>query len=420
MTTTSTRPASAQQPRTKALPWFAHGVASVVMILVLSLGTWYLLVDPKWSPLNIYPSAFQAVLFWGVISTVWIGFSLEFWGFDRLRQPWRGLAVIAAASVLAIGLTLAFSRGYGQFDPTFSTDRVGGVGYIAGALWVLFGFFFYVTAVVNWGNWPFIKSGLAQPWLGIGQIAILFVPTTVLYLIFGVPAVADWGKTVDPIMSQATIIGWFYSVIVAVVVTGLLTENWPYHLAGSPGRVALASVIGNLIFGTVLYYAMKGLAEVLLGSTNSDALGAGITSYAAQFGVCWVVWMILWQNCFANKPDHLAPTARFTARIVITLALGIVTFLAYHYFIADKVLHEPEVVGNISGNALGWWNWVVIWTLFYVLGLQSWGLPKDSDPDQSDTIAESPGTTATHEESTVHASSTEPVAAHRVGESSTL
>lgn len=246
----------------------AHGVASVAVILALSLGTWYLLVDPKWSGLDIYPRPFQAVLFWGVVSVVWLGFSLEFWGLDRLRQPVRGLALVAAASAMSIGLTIAFARGYGNFDPTFAADRAGGAGYGASGLWVLFGFFFYVTAVVNWGNWPFVKSGLAQPWLGIAQIAFLFVPTTVLYLILGVPTVADWGQPVDPIMTQATVIGWYYSVITAVVVTGLLTENWPYPLAGSSGKVALASVVGNLALGTGLYFAMKGLAEVLIGSTT--------------------------------------------------------------------------------------------------------------------------------------------------------
>ena len=387
-------PAPAGPTPEKALPWFAHGMANVGVILALSLGSWYLLVDPAWSGLNIYPQPFQALLFWGVISVVWLGFNLEFWGFDRLRQPARGLALIGVASALAIGLVVAVARGYGHFDPTFAADRAGGAGYGAGALWVLFGFFFYVTSVVNWGNWPFVRSGLAQPWLGLSQIFFLLLPTTVLYLILGVPAVAEWGAPVDPIMSQATAVGWFYSVITAVVVTGLLMENWPYSLAGSSGRVALASVVGNLALGTGLYFAMKGLAAVLIGPSNTSALGAGVTSFAAQFGVCWVVWMILWQNCFANKPDGLPLAARCAVRIAITFVLGVVTFLAYYFFLAEKVLHEPAAAGSISGNALGWWNWVVLWTLFYVLGLQSWGLPQNAaDQAKADALTDAPTTT---------------------------
>lgn len=120
--------------------------------------------------------------------------------------------------------------------------------------------------------------------------------------------------------------------------------------------------------------------------------------------------MIFWQNCFANKPDGLSMAARFAVRSAITAVLGVGTFLAYYFFLADKVLHEPAVVGDINGNALGWWNWVVIWTLPYVLGLQSWGLPQDA-PDQSDTITDAPGTTISHTQSA--ASTAEPVAPHR-------
>ena len=85
--------------------------------------------------------------------------------------------------------------------------------------------------------------------------------------------------------------------------------------------------------------------------------------------------------------------ARFAVRLTITAVLGVVTFLAYYFVIAELVLHEPIAAGDISGNALGWWNWVVLWALFYVLGSQNWGLPQ-GPPEQSDTVADAPGTSS--------------------------
>lgn len=86
--------------------------------------------------------------------------------------------------------------------------------------------------------------------------------------------------------------------------------------------------------------------------------------------------MILWQNCFANKPDGLPAPGRYAARIIITLLLGIGTFFLYFHVLAGGLLHEPPMTENIDGNAPGWMDWMVLWTLFYVLCLQSWGLPK--------------------------------------------
>lgn len=46
----------------------------------------------------------------------------------------------------------------------------------------------------------------------------------------------------------------------------------------------------------------------------------------------------------------------------------------YYYFVAEHILHEPMVAGALYGNALGFIDWLVLWTLFYVVGFQSFGL----------------------------------------------
>lgn len=200
-------------------------------------------------------------------------------------------------------------------------------------------------------------------------------------MVLAVPGLATWAAPSAAWLDTNTLIGWFYSVIVSVVVTGLLTENWPWRLAGSPARVALASTVGNVVVGTGIFFVFRPLTELLLGPVNVEGVGAAITGFPAQLGVCWVFWMIMWSNCFGNKPTDLGAAANYAARIAITLALAVGTFLLYYYVAAGTLLHEPALTDQISGNALGWVDWWVLWTLFYVMCLQSWGLPATPTTD---------------------------------------
>ncbi|AEF42815.1 hypothetical protein [Hoyosella subflava] len=368
---TTTPPA----PR-RPIPWYAFGAANLVIVTALSLLFWYLLIDPAWSGLGLYPQPFLALLFWTVLAVVWIGFNLEFVGFDRLRQPARGLAVIAVSLAIGAGITYLLAYGWGRIDPSFAADRADGAGYLTGALFVLFGFFFFVTGVVNWQHWPFARAASPQPWTGLGQIGLLMVPTLLVYAILGLPGLAVWADPATAWFSTDTLIGWFYSVIVSVVLTGLITDNWPWRLAGSPGRVAAVSIAGNLALGTALYYLFLSVGKVVIGSDAAAAIGPGITAFAAQIGVCWVFWMIFWANACGNRPDGLSPAVNYAVRIGVTLALGVGTFLAYYFLFAGTVLHEPAVAGALHGNALGWMNWMVLWTLYYVVCLESYGLPR--------------------------------------------
>ncbi len=223
-------------PRTAdaAPTWWAHGLTNLIIVLALTFGGWYLLNDPSTSPLDVYPLPFNAALFWALLFVVWSGFNLEFAGFTRLAQPLRGLTITAATAIFAIAVTWALSSGVGHFYPDFAASRDGGTGYFTGALFVLFGFSTYVLVVINWAHWPWPDLGLRQPLVGLCEIAFLLMPTTLLWVVLGIPAVSETVRAGSPLLDMNTLLGWYYSIIVAIVLTGLTMENWPWRLAPRP------------------------------------------------------------------------------------------------------------------------------------------------------------------------------------------
>ena len=352
--------------------WVVFGLANLVAVLVVSVAGWYLLADPALSPLGLYPMPFNAVLFWAILFVVFIGFNGEFALFARLGQPWRGLAVTVSTVSFGVVVTWLLAAGLGSVNADFAPGRDDGLGYFTGALFVLFGFGTFVIVVLNWQHWPWPQLGLRQPAVGLAEVAAVTGPTILLYVALGLPAVTA-GEAV-PLMPLDTVMGWFYSVIVAIILTGQTLDNWPWRLAGRPGRVAAASTVGNVVVGTVIYLALVPLVEVLLPTAATEALGTTINQFAAQIGVCWVFWIVLWANAFGNRPTRFGNGTNYAIRTALTLVLAVVTFVFYYRFAADHVLHEPSVAPGISGNALGFVDWMVLVTLLYVVAFESYGL----------------------------------------------
>jgi len=361
-------------PRTSQPTWWAFGIRNLLVVLVATFAGWYLLADPSTSPLDVYPLPFNAALFWSLLFVVWAGFNLEFAGFARLPQPARGLAVSVAALGFGVAVTWLLADGLGQVNPDFAGSRDGGLGYFTGALFVLFGFSTYIMSVLNWGHWPWSDLGMRQPLLGFCEIAFLMLPTIALYAVLGLPTLSLGAAPDAAVLGLDTLLGWYYSVIIAIVLTGLTWGNWPWRLAGSRAAVAVASLLGNLALGTVIYAALLAVSKALLGAETVTALGGSVTQFPAQLGVCWVAWMILWANAFGNKPTALGEAANLVARAAITFALAVASFVGYYHVAAEKLLHEPPVVGSISGNALGFFDWFALVTLLYVVGFGSYGL----------------------------------------------
>lgn len=375
--------------RRRGLPWYLFGIANFGVVSGLSLAFWYLLIDPAISPFATYPEPFFVVLFWTILSVVFLGFNLEFFGFEGLGQPIRGLAIMAAAISLGIGITALITLGIGALDPTFAASRADGLGFVSAELYVLIGFFTYLTLVINWGHWPWRDLGLSQPWLGLTEILAATGITILMYSILVLPSVSAAAPG-TALLDLNTTIGWFYCVIVSAIITGLLTENWPWRLAGPGGRTAVASLVGNFAFGTVIYFAHLAIVRLIIGSETAAELGAVLTQFPAQLGVCWVFWMVLWANAFGNKPTGFGAGVNYAARIAITFGLGIITFVLYYYVVAGAILNEPIVAGNLYGNALGWMDWMVLWLLFYVVCLGSYGLPAEPEvsADEPESVRE--------------------------------
>ncbi len=183
--------------------WFAFGAANLAVVVLISIASWYLLADPSTSPWNFYPLPFNAALFWAILFIVFIGFDCEFAGFDKWRQPWRGLTILASTGIFAVAVTWLLGSGLGSLFPDFAGTRDGGLGYFAGALFVLFGFATWVMVVLNWQHWPWTALGMKQPLIGLCEIAFVAVPTLALYFVFGLPSVSL--SATDPLMTVDTV-----------------------------------------------------------------------------------------------------------------------------------------------------------------------------------------------------------------------
>ncbi|MGW0039878.1 hypothetical protein [Gordonia sp. NPDC003376] len=363
------------RPWSASWAWLTRGLVRTAVILALSVVSWWLLVDPTTNIVgwNVYPEPFTSWLFWCLIIMVALGFNLEFHHFEGLRQPLRGIVLVTVSAAGAALVTFLLSAWLGDMAPSFAGSREGGAGYAAASNWVLYAFLFYVMSVVNWNHWPWTDERITQPWKGVAEIVALFFPTTVVYALFSLPNLLLDGT--NPILSMDVSVGYFYSCILSVVLTGNLTDNWPWRLAGSPARVALASVVGNLVLGAVLFFALRGLVPVVIGADNAAAIGTATASMPAQLGVCWVMWAILWPNAFDNHPTVGRPLhVQYSARLIITFVLAVVTFVLYYFVVAGPVLHEPRTGVNMAGNALGFIDLCILWALWYLLCFNSWGL----------------------------------------------
>ncbi|MBY6312304.1 MULTISPECIES: hypothetical protein [Nocardiaceae] len=153
-------------------------------------------------------------------------------------------------------------------------------------------------------------------------------------------------------------------------------ERWGVSDGDGAAVVPWAPISASQVRPSSSALGLQALARLVLGPNDVAELGATMPIFSAQIGVCWVLWMILWAICFGNMPASASATRNVVSRIVTTFVLGIATFVLYYFFAASSVLHEPPITARLSGNALGWIDWWVLWTLVYVLCFESFGVAK--------------------------------------------
>ncbi len=349
-------------------------LACLVVIQAASYAVWRLFVDPKVGVWKFYPQPFNVYLFWGILVLVFIGFNCGMAGFTKIKQPASGLLATAITIVLSFAIPGILIFGYGKFDPAFSPVKFAGHG--AAGLIVLIGFYGFGVPATGMGGWPW-SDKLQQPLAGIAQIFMGAVLTVVGYLALIYPTVASWTAPDKALMSLPTALGWFYACIVSWLTTFQVLDNWPWSAFGSRAKVALAALFGNLVGGTVIYFGFLALLKgVLIPPDALAKIGGGINLWPAQLGVWIVFWLIFWPNIAGNVPTSLSPGVNRLIRFVLTWSLGIVSFVVYMHWFAEKVLHEAAITPGFHGDPLCWVDLLNYVMLIYVCYFGFYGLVK--------------------------------------------
>jgi AAT family amino acid transporter len=294
--------------------------------------------------------------------------------FANIRQPLAGIWAVIVYSALTAVIVLAFTFVYGAVDPTFNTAQ-GGTGWVATAMIVLFGFYGYGVLSNSPGHWPWKDLGIKQPVVGIIEVLLRSVITTILFMLLMYPNLSAWTQHGKPRMSLPAAVGWFYSVIVSWLTTALLWENWPWSKIRSRAWSAVFAFLGNFIGGTAIYYIFLSLLKsALIPAEAQDALKEGINLWPAQLGVVIVGLILVWGLAFQNVPRTSNMTAKIIIRTIIVYGSGILLFIGYTRWFGPAILHEPAVTGHFGGDPLNFVDLFNLILLIYIVYFHSWPL----------------------------------------------
>jgi len=363
--------------------YWGNVVVGFVIVLAVSLGLYWLFVDPEWGVISkTYPQPWFVWFFWAIMVLCWFSFEGSNWPFNKLKQPWCGILSTLAICVVAAGVNWFICGVLGRVDPTFAWD---GVGKDAASFVVLIGFVLWNTWPVNWQHYPWTDLGLKQPIVGLVEVAWGAVWVTFAYIILFWPHFAAWaGVPVvgEPLMSFPTTIGWFYACLILFLFNGVIFENWPYSIFKKRWQMGVASFVGIWGLGTLLFLVTKwALGTFMLTEAVRADIGADLPMYVAQYFVWWALWVIFWANINPGKtwPYKYSPAVNRLGRLAVFIVIPTALFYIYYYWFAGAVLHEPAVgsgVGGFSGNALGFADWFILINLFWCASFANWGLTK--------------------------------------------
>ena len=363
---TEAAPTPEPEPRFGA----ATPLVVIVGIIVVSLVTWWLLGDPKWSFTNTSQPAIGADLFWVILAAIWTGFTFGNWPFSKVSQPLSGVLQVAAN--LAIGFLCVWLTTYvmGSWDPTFSHKTAAGAGDTASAFIVLVGFYAFAFASASWGGYPFEKvegptSGVAQwfmaAFITVIGVVIFIYPNFNAHLAANAPL-----KLVDAL-------GWVYCSIVVLIVAAMLWENWPWAGIGNRHLRAIAAVVATLGGGLLVYWLLSLVVKAVVPGDIKALPTFSASQETAELGVCFSFWGLTWGLVCGAWPTQYSAAANRVIRTVIVTVLSILTYVVFMRCLGTKVLHVPALKGNDGGAPLTFMDWLILVLLWYTVAFGGYG-----------------------------------------------
>jgi len=203
-------------------------VAVFILSFIVALLTWWAFADPTlpfakavgWA--DTFPFPFLFIVVWLILYIVWFGFNFQLSIFDWLpkSQPARG-ASLTLISLVMIGVSyLTLNEAWGRVNPNFHPSTA--TGYLLSAFIVLIGFFTFTAMSITFQHWPF--EGLKQPLQGLAVWLLGLALTFAFFFALVYPAAVH--PTNTP-LDFYTMTGWWYSVIVGLLIVSLTFANWP-------------------------------------------------------------------------------------------------------------------------------------------------------------------------------------------------
>jgi AAT family amino acid transporter len=336
---------------------------TTIAIFVLSIVSWWLLGDAKWSIIGAEAPVVSCVLFWTILGFIFTGFTFGNWPFSTLPQPLSGVVQVVVNVAIGFVMTFVFTRVIGSWDPTFSADAPGGVGYTASAFIVLIGFYAYTLAAANWGGYPF--ENVAAPLASVAQFFLAAFITVVGVVLIVYPNFNGQLAPNAPI-SLVDGLGWVYSSIVIAIVCAMQWQNHPWAAVSNRHLRALAALVVTLGGGYLLAQALEVVVTALAPEGIKSMATFASAAETAQLGVCISLWSLILGLILAPVAAETKLAAR-GLRTVVVLVLAVVTYLVFTRFFATTVLHFPAVSGDYGGDALAFIDWTILIVLWHAV-----------------------------------------------------
>jgi hypothetical protein len=355
------------------------GFLSIIIVFIISIGTWWIFFDPRWHSTKVVPwaSVIGGFGLIGVVYAIWF----ENWPYyNWFRTPWKvGLVGTIINAIIIIIFTLILLPAFNSYYSAEITDNyvawyVGAsiFGALSGSL-----FSFAVLFVAGTMYWPFFK--LKQPKRGIIVWIIGSAITTLIWFFLFFPngnreSYATISTAVKgvyaPIPNYPFSLGWTQWIIVFSLLTLMVFEYWPWSKLGRKqpfiGLIAFGSCI---ILGLIANYISPIIVEntvdpffVLIGGDPPGDIQRFVGVYVmhinyAIFLTCAVVLVALF---FDNWPKKYSQWKNFLIRLVLVVVIGTVAFYAY-YLLSPLLFGETTDYWEMNPTPFVlWFLWIEI------------------------------------------------------------